>query len=275
MIRERLVKALTFEGYDAVGAENGAVALRQIDKAIPDLVIADVLMPDVGGFDFVSVLRAKPETRTVPIVIVTALSERLSQREFMELGVDDYLTKPFHIEELLRAVKTQLKKVRWRTEGRREVGDTKLIKFADWQYDIERRCLISLAGEERSLTMSEAQLLITFLKNANRVLDRETLMELLGRSRTSSHSDRGIDVLIGRLRRKIEDDVKKPKIIETIRSGGYIARTVQRRMINAARIRDRFRDRLAACRSASADNGSRGSASSASPRQNRRSLPPT
>jgi two-component system OmpR family response regulator len=140
----------------------------------------------------------------------------------MELGVDDYLTKPFHIEELLRAVKTQLKKVRWRTEGRRQVGDTKLIKFADWQYDIERRCLISAAGEERSLTMSEAQLLITFLKNANRVLDRETLMELLGRSRTSSHSDRGIDVLIGRLRRKIEDDVKKPKIIETIRSGGYI-----------------------------------------------------
>jgi DNA-binding response OmpR family regulator len=222
MIRERLVKALTFEGYDAVGAENGAVALRQIENGIPDLVIADVLMPDVGGFDFVSVLRAKPETRTVPIVIVTALSERLSQREFMELGVDDYLTKPFHIEELLRAVKTQLKKARWRTEGRREVGDAKLITFSDWQYDIERRCLIAKSGDERSLTMSEAQLLITFLKNANRVLDRDTLMELLGRSRTSSHSDRGIDVLIGRLRRKIEDDVKKPRIIETIRSGGYI-----------------------------------------------------
>jgi DNA-binding response OmpR family regulator len=140
----------------------------------------------------------------------------------MELGVDDYLTKPFHIEELLRAVKTQLKKARWRTEGRREVGDAKLITFSDWQYDIERRCLIAKSGDERSLTMSEAQLLFAFLKNANRVLDRDTLMELLGRSRTSSHSDRGIDVLIGRLRRKIEDDVKKPRIIETIRSGGYI-----------------------------------------------------
>ena len=117
MIRERLYKALTFEGYDLTAAENGAVALRAIEESIPDLIIADVLMPDVGGFDFVSVVRARAETRTVPIIIVTALSERLSQREFMELGVDDYLTKPFHIEELLRAVKTQMKKARWRTEG--------------------------------------------------------------------------------------------------------------------------------------------------------------
>ena len=89
MIRERLVKALTFEGYDAVGAENGAVALRQLDKDIPDLVIADVLMPDVGGFDFVSVLRAKPETRTVPIVIVTILldtSSNLAQVAHLDCG---------------------------------------------------------------------------------------------------------------------------------------------------------------------------------------------
>lgn len=222
MIRERLLKALTFEGYEAVGAENGAVALRLLEEGIPDLVIADVLMPDVGGFDFVSVLRSRQETRTVPIVIVTALSERLSQREFMELGVDDYLTKPFHIEELLRAVKTQLKKLQWRSEGRPDIRDARLIGFAGWRYDIDRRNLISESGEERSLTISEAQLLLIFLRNANRVLGREMLMDMLGRSRASSQSDRGIDVLIGRLRRKIEVDMKRPKIIETIRSGGYV-----------------------------------------------------
>jgi DNA-binding response OmpR family regulator len=97
LIRERLVKALTFEGYQAMDAENGRVGLELIDKDKPDLVICDILMPELGGFDFVSVLRSRPETRTVPIIMLTALSERLSQREFMELGADDYLTKPFHI----------------------------------------------------------------------------------------------------------------------------------------------------------------------------------
>lgn len=221
-IRERLLKALKYEGYEVAGAENGAVALRLMDQFAPDLVIADVLMPDVGGFDFVSVLRSKSDTRVVPIIIVTALSERLSQREFMELGVDDYLTKPFHIEELLRAVRTQLRKAQWRSEDRQDIRDSQLISFANWRYDVERRGLVTTDGEERSLTISEAQLLMIFLNNANRVLDRDTLMELLGRSKSSSQSDRGIDVLIGRLRRKIEADAKRPKIIETIRSGGYI-----------------------------------------------------
>ncbi|HMB74826.1 MAG TPA: response regulator transcription factor [Kiloniellaceae bacterium] len=222
MIRERLLKALKYEGYEVAGAENGAVALRLMEQFQPDLVIADVLMPDVGGFDFVSVLRSKADTRVVPIIIVTALSERLSQREFMELGVDDYLTKPFHIEELLRAVRTQLRKAQWRSEDRQDIRDAQLISFASWRYDVERRGLMASDGEERSLTISEAQLLMIFLNNANRVLDRDTLMELLGRSKSSAQSDRGIDVLIGRLRRKIEVDAKRPKIIETIRSGGYI-----------------------------------------------------
>lgn len=222
IIRERLLKALNYEGYEVAGAENGAVALRLMDQFAPELVIADVLMPDVGGFDFVSVLRSKSETRVLPIIIVTALSERLSQREFMELGVDDYLTKPFHIEELLRAVRTQLRKAQWRSEDRQDIRDAQFISFASWRYDVDRRGLVAADGSERSLTISEAQLLMIFLNNANRVLDRDSLMELLGRSKSSSQSDRGIDVLIGRLRRKIEEDAKRPKIIETIRSGGYI-----------------------------------------------------
>ncbi len=222
MIRERLYKALTFEGYELMTAENGAVALRAIEESIPDLIIADVLMPDVGGFDFVSVVRARPETRTVPIIIVTALSERLSQREFMELGVDDYLTKPFHIEELLRAVKTQMKKARWRSEGGGDPKDMKALRFAAWTYDVERRSLVSALGDERFLTISEAQLLMVFLRNANRVLSRDNLTDQLGRNRGSAQNDRGIDVLIGRLRRKIESNPKSPSIIETIRSGGYI-----------------------------------------------------
>ena len=221
MIRERLLKALNFEGYEASGAENGAVGLKKVEEDEPDLVIADILMPDVGGFDFVSVLRSKSATRLLPIIIITALSERLSQREFMELGVDDYLTKPFHIEELLRAVKTQLRKRRWWQTEHRDVGDAQQLVFGEWRLDVERRSLVNSAGKERSLTNSEAQLLLAFLRNANRVLDRDTLVELLGRPRATSN-DRSIDVLIGRLRRKIEPDVKRPRIIETIRSGGYI-----------------------------------------------------
>ncbi len=221
LIRERLVKALTFEGYNVMDAENGRVGLELVDQAKPDLVICDILMPELGGFDFVSILRSRSETRVVPIVMLTALSERLSQREFMELGADDYLTKPFHIEELVRAVKTQLRKMRWWEEERRDVEEAQQLGFANWQLDVERRSLKSDTGEVRNLTITEARLLLAFLRNANRVMDREKLLELLGRSKTSQQ-DRGIDVLIGRLRRKIEKDAKNPKIIETIRSGGYI-----------------------------------------------------
>ncbi len=221
MIRERLVKALGFEGFDVSSAENGAVGLQRLEQSVPDLIITDILMPDVGGFDFVTVVRARADTRLVPIIIITALSERLSLREFMELGVDDYLTKPFHIEELLRAVKTQLRKRSWWEEEHRDVRDAQQLSFSNWRMDVERRQLISTSGAQRSLTNSEAQLLLVFLRNANRVLDRDTLVDLLGKSKIGAN-DRSIDVLIGRLRRKIEVDVKRPKIIETIRSGGYI-----------------------------------------------------
>ncbi len=221
LIRERLLKALSFEGYEVIGAENGRVALELLEDHVPDLIIADILMPELGGFDLVSVLRSRSETRVIPIIIVTALSERLSQREFMELGVDDYLTKPFHIEELLRAVRTQLRKMKWWEEERRDVSEADFLTFGDWRMDVERRMLVSGDGKESSLTISEARLLLVFLRNANRVMDRETLLELLGRSK-ASQQDRGIDVLIGRLRRKIEVDAKKPILIQTIRSGGYI-----------------------------------------------------
>ncbi len=221
LIRERLVKALTYEGYEVLEAENGAVALAGMELVMPDLVIADVLMPEMGGFDFVTALRARPATRTLPIIVATALSQRLSQREFMELGVDDYLTKPFHIEELLRAVQTQLRKARWRENEQSPTHDAPILAFANWRLDVERRMLMSATGDQRALTNSEAKVLVAFLQNANRVLSRENLLEYLGRSKPVQ-GDRGIDVLIGRLRRKIEVNVKHPKIIETIRSGGYI-----------------------------------------------------
>ena len=155
LIRERLVKALTFEGYQVVDAENGRVGLELLDRDKPDLVICDILMPELGGFDFVSILRSRPETRTVPIIMLTALSERLSQREFMELGADDYLTKPFHIEELVRAVKTQLRKMKWWEDERQDVNEAQYLGFASWRLDVERRSLTSASGVERHLTISE------------------------------------------------------------------------------------------------------------------------
>ncbi|MEM7170076.1 MAG: response regulator transcription factor [Pseudomonadota bacterium] len=221
LIRERLGKALGYEGYEVTLAENGLAALACMDLDLPDLVIADVLMPEMGGADFVANLRSRAETRVIPIIMVTALSERLSQREFMELGVDDYLTKPFHMEELLRAVRTQLRKMQWWEEDHRPVRDARMLAFANWRLDVERRNLENENGDHRALTNSELKVLLAFLHNANRVLSRDALVEHLGRQKAAP-GDRGIDVLIGRLRRKIEINVKHPKIIETIRSGGYI-----------------------------------------------------
>ena len=115
-IRERIVKALSFEGYDAVGAENGREGLALVQEIGVDLIIADIMMPELDGLGLVSVLRSDPLTRLTPVIMLTALDERASQRKFMEIGADDYITKPFDLSELLGAVQAQLRKQEWRQE---------------------------------------------------------------------------------------------------------------------------------------------------------------
>lgn len=109
-IRERIVKILTFEGYDTLQADNGAVGVGMAQLHKPDLIICDISMPELNGYGAISVLRSHPVTEGIPVIFVTAAVERSAQRKGMELGAEDYITKPFTTEELLGAVRAQIAK---------------------------------------------------------------------------------------------------------------------------------------------------------------------
>ncbi len=222
-IRERVVKALSFEGYETFGGENGREGLELAKEHHPDLIIADIMMPELGGQALVSLLRDDPSTRLTPIIMVTALDQRVEQRRFMELGVDDYITKPFDLDELLGSVQAQLRKQTWREHLGKgiEVEPGTYYTFAGWRFETDRRRLISESGSETTLTGSEAHLLVTLLEHANAVISRDSLFEALDRS-ASSPFDRTIDVLVSRVRRKIEDNPRKPKVLITVRNTGYM-----------------------------------------------------
>lgn len=220
-IRERVAKALTYEGYETLVGENGRVGLELAKAENPDLIIADIMMPELDGHDLVTLLRDNPSTRLTPIIMVTALDERADQRRFMELGVEDYISKPFDLEELLSAVQTQLRKQTWRETNVVRPDEGTVYKFAGWTYETDRRRLASDAGKESLLTSSEGHLLVTLLDNPNSVLSRDFLFDALERT-ASSPFDRTIDVLISRLRRKIEENPRNPQILTTIRNVGYL-----------------------------------------------------
>jgi DNA-binding response OmpR family regulator len=109
-IRERIVKILTFEGYATLQADNSAVGVGMAQLHRPDLIICDISMPELNGYGAISVLRSHPATEGIPVIFVTAAVERSAQRKGMELGAEDYITKPFTTEELLGAVRSQIAK---------------------------------------------------------------------------------------------------------------------------------------------------------------------
>lgn len=220
-IRERIAKALNFEGYETFEGQNGRVGLELAKQHEPDLIIADIMMPELDGQAMVSVLRDNPDTRLTPIIMLTALDERVDQRRFMELGVDDYITKPFDLEELLSAVQAQLRKKTWRETPTRRPESGMIYSFAGWTFETDRRRLASAHAGESLLTASEAHLLVILLDNPNAVLSREFLFDSMDRS-ASSPFDRTIDVLISRLRRKIEDNPRSPRVLTTVRNVGYL-----------------------------------------------------
>lgn len=216
-----MLDALAGEGYDCRGAEDGGVGLTRVAEFRPHVIVADVLLPKLSGFEMVASLRADPATRLIPIVIVTALDDRASHRHLMELGADDFLTKPFSLDELLGAVAIQLRKRDWRDGERLRDGEGRVLRFAGWRFDVGRRRLLAESGDDCRLTISEARLLRILLDHANQVLARHEILEHLARS-LSSPFDRSVDVLIARLRRKLEADPRRPRIIETVRGVGYV-----------------------------------------------------
>lgn len=209
-IRELLSRYLNDNGFVVATARDAFHAEEILKRAFFDVLIVDVMMPGKTGFEFTAELRKKSD---LPVLLLTAKTESGDRIEGLETGADDYLGKPFEPKELLLRLKAILRR-------RPERVDTKSgFSLGEWFYDSEQKEL-QRNGEVLRLTFVEANLLEILATHSNRILSREELARLCG----LDGNDRTIDVQVTRLRRKIEDDSRAPRYLQTIRGQGYMLR---------------------------------------------------
>jgi DNA-binding response OmpR family regulator len=196
---------------------SGREMLQVLDESAVDLVLLDLRLPGEDGLQLARSLR---ERSRVPIIILTGLRDEADRVMGLELGADDYLTKPFSPRELLARIRALLRRTRMHETLAEVVPHARAYRFAGWELDLRLRRLRSPAGQPVALRNSECNLLIAFLGAPRRVLGREQLLTL-SRLHESEVYDRAVDVQVGRLRRKIEADPKQPRLILTERGAGY------------------------------------------------------
>jgi two-component system, OmpR family, response regulator len=220
-VRSLIIDYLTEQGLRVTGAKNGKEMQAALRTGDVDLVLLDVKLPGEDGFALAREIR---HSSNVPIIMLTGQTHEVDRVLGLELGADDYLTKPFSPRELLARIKAVLRRyeVGAQAEGdprSRRDNEIRFYKFAGWELSTGTRKLISPEGKRVELTNGEYALLVTFLKSPRRVLSRDQLLES---SRLHDDIyDRSIDVQILRLRRKIESDANEPKLIRTERGAGY------------------------------------------------------
>ncbi len=209
-IRQLLSKYLRDNGFIVATAKDAPHALAAMKLALFDALVVDVMMPGQTGFEFTQELR---RTSSIPVLLLTALEETADRITGLEAGADDYLAKPFEPKELLLRLKAILRR-------RDKIPQAvKTFRLGKWIYDPDLNELTS-DTETLRLTSVEANLLENLSKHAGKVLSREELARLCG----LDGNDRTIDVQVTRLRRKIEDDSKVPRYLQTIRGQGYLLR---------------------------------------------------
>ena len=208
---------LTGEGYRVSTAHDGTGMRRVLGQHHVDLVILDLMLP---GEDGLTLARSLRNESAIGIIILTGRGETVDRIIGLEMGADDYLPKPFHLRELLARVKSVLRRVQSRVGEPGQPVRTN-ARFAGWSLDLSSRELLSPAGQQVRLTTGEFDLLAAFVNNPNQVLSRDRLLDL-ARNREAGPFDRTIDVQVGRLRRKLEDDPQNPSLIKTVRGSGYI-----------------------------------------------------
>ncbi len=215
-IRDLLARYLERQHFRVTAVRDAREARRMWPTTTYQMVILDLMLPGEGGLDFARWLRSESD---VPILMLTALGEENDRIIGLELGADDYLTKPFNPRELLARMRAVMRRA---SEGgeKRESG-SKTLFFNGWTLESARRRLLNPEGAEVPLTGGEYDLLVALLDRANKVLTRDMLLDLL-RGRQAGPFDRAIDVAISRLRRKLEDDGRHAQLIKTVRGGGYV-----------------------------------------------------
>ena len=214
-IRDLLQEFFNKRGLRASVAADGDAMEAVLRRNPVDLVILDVMLPGRSGLELCREIRARQAT---PIIMLTAVNETTDRVVGLELGADDYVPKPFDPRELLARVRAVLRRNGAKEDKRPPARQ--IWHFAGWTMDCSRRRLVAPGDVRIELTAAEFNLLHTFVRSAQRVLTRDQLIELSGGDGGINY-DRSIDILVSRLRRKMEDDPKKPPLIQTVRSGGY------------------------------------------------------
>jgi two-component system OmpR family response regulator len=224
-IRDLLARYLTRNGYRISTADGAATARRLLDKGAIELVVLDIMMPGEDGLALCRHLRATSE---VPVILLTAMAEDTDRVVGLEMGADDYVTKPFNPRELLARIKAVLRRTNSLPRSRAAV-DAEQIRFDRWTLKVAQRELIGEDGVATPLSTAEFQLLAALLRHPKMVLSRDQLLDLT-RGRAAAVFDRSIDNQISRLRRKVEVDPRNPALIKTVWGGGYLlAADVERR----------------------------------------------
>jgi two-component system phosphate regulon response regulator OmpR len=219
-LRTMIADYLRRHGFAVDAAADGAELDAYLEKGMPDLLILDVNMPGENGFAIARRIRARSD---VPILMLTAADDVVDRVVGLELGADDYVTKPFDLRELRARIQAVLRRnvrVAEPSAAQPELPSTS-VRFGDRLLDLDARQLLQADGSEVPLTAMEFDLLAAFANNPNRVLSRERLLDL-AHGRGSEPFDRSIDIRVTRIRRKVERDPAKPELIKTMRGAGYM-----------------------------------------------------
>ena len=217
-IRTPLAEYLERNGFRATTAANGTQAYNALKTASIDLVVLDILMPGESGLDICRRIR---ETRDIPVILLTAVTDETDRIVGLELGADDYVTKPFNPRELLARIRSVLRRVNSLPKQFSELSDG-FMQFGPWQLDMGQRHLSKIASPDETVELSsvEFKLLTSFLLHPRLVLSRDQLLDQVS-GRAGTVFDRSIDNQVSRLRKKIEENPKKPAFIKTVWGGGY------------------------------------------------------
>lgn len=224
-IRDLLGQFLSQHDFITSLARDGKEMDRVLSQQNIDFIVLDIMLP---GEDGLAICRRLRSETVIPILMLTAVGEEVDRILGLEMGADDYLSKPFNPRELLARMKAIMRRSQHSSlkDGDNEVvsGNTR-YHFANWVLDTTKRQLLSPDQTEISLTSGEYGLLLAFLERSQKVLSRDQLLDIT-RNRSAGPFDRSIDIQISRLRHKVEEDHKNPQLIKTVRGGGYILAAV-------------------------------------------------
>jgi two-component system OmpR family response regulator len=216
-IRNLIARFLRANDFRVSAVADGREMDRVLADSRVDLVVLDIMLPNEDGLSICRRLRAKTN---LPIVIISAKGDELDRVVGLELGADDYVVKPFGSREVLARVRAVLR----RTAGQPDIDTGEAAKtflFYGWTLDALRRTLKNAEGARISVTDAEFDLLRVFCQRPGRLLTRDQLIDLT-QGRAAGPNERSIDILVARLRRKIEREPQNPELIKTVRSGGYM-----------------------------------------------------